>query len=92
MIAAEVLALVALLFGGAVAVKVIWSWLTVASHRDQERARRKDRMRDELILTLKSRDYRQLDDFIVVWADEVDTNTLKHIKAIRDGLFVDSNA
>jgi hypothetical protein len=54
--------------------------------------RRRDTMRDDLRKALASRDYRQLDDFLVLWGGEMDAETRAHVQDRRNGMFIESDA
>jgi hypothetical protein len=48
-------------------------------------------MQDDLHSALRSRDYRQLDDFMVMWADRVPEEIKKHIQQRRDELYIEAD-
>lgn len=96
MVAAEVIALIALLFGGAAGLRAVWSWTRRSAERGEREERRHDQMQQDLRSALASRDYRLLDDFMVTWAAELNADddarvVLEHVKRRRDELYVDSN-
>ena len=91
MVAAEVIALVALLFGGAAGLKAVWAWSRRASEARSREELKLDQMQQDLRAALESRDYRRLDDFAVTWADYASARVMEHVKQRRDELFVDSN-
>jgi|HubBroStandDraft_2_1064218.scaffolds.fasta_scaffold1218570_1 hypothetical protein len=92
MAAAEILALVALLFGGGMGVRALVSWLHRADAHDVERLRRDHQMRTDLRDALRSGDHRRLDDFLVMWGSEIDAPTLKHLEQRRDELYIEADA
>lgn len=91
MIAAELLALVGLLMGGGIGVTAILAWANGSSHRQRAEQAKADERARTLELALKSRDHRQLDDWLLVHGDEVSKDLRKHIELRRDELYIDSN-
>jgi hypothetical protein len=91
MIAGEFIALVALLIGGGLSSKLIWSWIRRSDERSKVDAKLRFQMMESLTKALHSKDYRQLDDFMVLWLKDADPELLKYVKVRRDEMFVDSN-
>lgn len=65
-----------------------------AKKSDAEQARaqaRADKRQQELRDALRSRDYRKLDDFMLLYANELDESVKKQIQIRRDELYVEAN-
>lgn len=81
----EGLVLAALLFGGVWGVVHLFKGINVVL---TNRATRRFEMRDDLRKALQSRDRHQLEDFLLMWSNYIDTTTRKHVEARRDELFI----
>jgi hypothetical protein len=89
MVAADVIALVVILgFFGLGGKSMLSAWKQ-AGDRAARRRKQEDARRDDLRAALGSHDYRKLDDFIVLWGDQIDLPTREHIKERRDELFLE---
>ncbi len=91
MLVGEVLALIGLIFGGTIGLRAVFAWSQRLAERDKERRGRTVLMLNDLRTALGSRDYRQIDDFIMMWGIEVDPSALICIKHRRDELYIESN-
>ena len=91
MIAAEFIALVALLFGGGIGLSAVVSWIRRADANAHEDQRQVAQMREDLRSALRSRDYRRLDDFMVMWSDRIDPAARKHLELRRDELYIEAD-
>ena len=89
MLAIELLALVLLLGAGAIGIKLAWAAVRAAGERAEERRARRRDMGVDLRAALAVRDYRRLDDFVVVWGSTVDKKTLAHVQCRRAELYVE---
>lgn len=91
MIGAEILVLVALLFGGAMGFKSVFSWAGRKAERDNDAAKMTVQMHLDLVEAVKSHDHMKLDDFILLWGDKVEKATLDAIKQRRDDIYIESD-
>ena len=85
----EILVVLALTGGGA---SVAWGSIRGLDLRGRRKAARRAQMQDDLRSALQSADYRKLDDFMLVWADDVSEGHMKLIQSRRDALYVDANS
>lgn len=91
MIFAELLALVALLSGIGISGKLVWEWIRSSDEKGRAERLRDVAMQDDLRTALLSRDYRRLDDFLVMWADRVPKEIKKHVEQRRDELYIEND-
>lgn len=85
MIFAEVLALLALAGGSAFTI------IGLARHSTNSRMRERQ-MQDDLRAALQSKDYRRLEDWLILYADTASSEMKKHVQQRRDELYVEANA
>ena len=48
-------------------------------------------MHDDLRKALQSHDYRQLDDWLVLYGDKISSDLKKHVDIRRDELYIEKN-
>ena len=84
MVVGELLILIAILTGGGLGLKAL-SGLFKTS-RDTKAA-----MRGDLRKSLLSHDYKDLDDFLMVWGDRLDAKVVERVKARRDELWIEND-
>jgi hypothetical protein len=58
--------------------------------RHNRRSERNNRMHEDLRKALQSHDYKQLDDFLVLWGDDIESSTKAHVQARRDELYIEA--
>lgn len=92
MIAADLLAIIVVLGLLGLGGKSLFSALHSGEKKRHHKEAEQEKMREDLRAALASKDYRKLDDFMVVWANVVDPDVMKHIKERRDELYIESNA
>jgi hypothetical protein len=80
MVVADVIALFVVLGLFGLGGKTIFSVLNQARMRHQERVVDHDRMRNELRAALNSGDYKQLENFLVIWGDDLHNDMRDIIK------------
>ena len=92
MIFGEIVALLAVLGASGFGISAIVAY---AKKADAERAKQlahDDKRNVDLRIALKSRDYRQLDDWLIIYRSEITNETLlKQIQIRRDELYVEAN-
>jgi hypothetical protein len=91
MIFAEIVTLLAVLGASGVGVSAILAHARRAAADRQARRVRADRCQDDLRSALESRDYRRLDDFMLLYASELSDGEKKQILIRRDELYVEAN-
>ena len=92
MLAAEFIALVALLGGLVILIRVVWAALQRSAEHAEDKRRRRWEMQQDLKEALRSQDHKRLDDFMVVWGSEVDVVTARHVEARRAELYVEDDS
>ena len=90
MIFAEVLALLGVAVFGVLGLNGISAWMRSSRSKATEDSRFLQKMQEDLRDALKSRDYRRLEDWMVIYADHVTSETRKHVSARRDELYIDT--
>lgn len=91
MIFGEIVALLAVLGVSGFGISALVAY---AKRMDADQARaqtRSDKRQQELREALRSRDYRKLDDFMLLYAGELDEGVRKQIQIRRDELYVETN-
>ena len=91
MIFAEFMALVAILGGGGIGLSFLVSWAKRADARAFRLDRRREEQSNDLRDALASRDYRQLEDWLVLYGSDVADDVKKHVKERRDELYNEKN-
>jgi hypothetical protein len=91
MLVGELLVLLALVTAGGVGIRFAMATVTMSRDRRAAKEKRHAQMRADLGRALLTRDYRQLDDFMLLWGDEVDAKVAAHVKERRDELYVEDN-
>jgi hypothetical protein len=87
----EIVALLAVLGASGFGISALVAY---AKKADAEQARREAhevKRQQELRDALKSRDYRKLDDYMLLYAKELSSDEKKHIQIRRDELYVEAN-
>ena len=92
MVVADLIALVMVMGGLGMAGKWLFSAIRSGDEKRHRNEVEQEKMREDLRAALASKDYRKLDDFMVVWANVVDPGAMKHIKERRDELYVEDNS
>jgi len=90
MIIAEFVALVAVLITGGIGTSFVISLVRRLNHEGDRKVLRAEKMIDDLSLALRSHDYRQLDDWLVLYAD-ADGPVRAYVKIRRDELYIECN-
>lgn len=91
MLVAEFLVLLAILGGAGIGVTAAAGALKGAREKRVAHEKEMDQMHADLRTALRSRDHRQLDDFLVMWEDRLDPPVAAHIKTRRDELYIDND-
>lgn len=84
MIAGELLILLGIIAGSGIGIKALYG----AFARSKESS---SSMRKDLGDALASRDFKKLDDFLILWGDKLDGEHRKLIQIRRDSLYVDED-
>lgn len=84
MIAGELLILLGIIAGSGIGIKALYGILS----RSRESS---SSMRKDLGDALASRDFKKLDDFLILWGDKLDGEHRKLIQIRRDSLYVDED-
>lgn len=84
MLAGEVLILLGIIAGSGIGIKALYG----AFARSKESS---SNMRKDLGDALASRDFKKLDDFLILWGDKIDGEHRKLIQIRRDSLYVDED-
>ena len=92
MIFAEFVALIAILTGGGIGVAAFKGWMHDAKIKHAAERQRAAQRQEDLRAALSSNDYRKLDDFVIVWASELDSRVLEYIRQRRDELYIEENS
>lgn len=91
MIFGEIVALLAVLGASGFGISALVAYAKKAD-ADQARAQaRADKRQQDLRDALRSRDYRKLDDFLLLYANELSNVEKKQILIRRDELYVEAN-
>jgi len=90
MIVAEVIALVAVLITGGIGTSFVVSLIRRLNREGDRKLARAEKMVDDLGVALRSYDYRQLDDWLVLYP-EADLSMRAHVKIRRDELYIEHN-
>lgn len=90
MILAELVALIAVLIVGAIGTSFVISLIRHLNRDGDRKIARAEKMIDDLGDALRSHDYRQLDDWLVMYGD-ADGATRAHVKIRRDELYIENN-
>lgn len=91
MIFGEIVALLAVLGVSGFGISAIFAYVKKADADQVRNQARADRRQQELRDALKSRDYRKLDDYMLLYSAELDESVRKQIQLRRDELFVEAN-
>ncbi len=91
MIFAEVVALVAFLITGGIGASFVVSLVRRMNVEGDRKVARSAKMLDDLAVALHSHDHRQLDDWLVIYADDASSGVVTQVKARRDELFIEKN-
>lgn len=91
MIVAEFLALLGLLGAGALGASAVVAWVKRMNADADKEIEHAERMHDDLRKALQSHDYRQLDDWLVLYGDKVSPDLKKHVDNRRDELYIEKN-
>lgn len=91
MIFAEFLALIGILGAGGLGITAIVQWAKRSSAEAEEQHKRDERMHDDLRAALKARDYRLLDDWLVLYGERISGDLKKHVELRRDELYIEKN-
>ncbi len=91
MIFAEILALLGLSGGLSVLVIGVTSSIRRNAAEEQKKQQRLDRMHEDLKAALKTREHARLDDWLVVYADIMDSGVAEQVKIRRDELYIEKN-
>jgi hypothetical protein len=83
--------IIALLGASGVGISAIVAWARKADREGKERKRFRDQMHRDLRDALASRDYRKLDDWLVIYVDELTPEVRKHVELRRDELYIEKN-
>ncbi len=91
MILAEIIALLALLGASGIGVTAVISWARRSDADSKDRKRFKAQMQQDLRDALSSRDYKRLDDWMLIYADEMSPAMRKQLEQRRDELFIEAD-
>lgn len=91
MIFGEIVALLAVLGASGFGISALVAYAKKADADQARKQARADKRQQELRDALKSRDYRKLDDYMLLYAGELDEGVQKQIQIRRDELYVESN-
>lgn len=88
MIFAEIIVLLGLL--GALGT-IAWTGGEWVRKNDKVRLKRVDQRAQDLREALASRDYHKLDDWLIIYADDMPENVKNHVMIRRDELYLEKN-
>lgn len=91
MIFAEIVTLLAVLGASGFGISALVAYAKKADAEQARKQARSDKRQQELRDALKSRDYRKLDDFMLLYASELSDGEKKQILIRRDELYVETN-
>jgi len=91
MIFGEIVALLAVLGASGFGISALIAFASKSEAERKQRDARSDKRQQELRDALKSQDYRKLDDYMLLYAGEIDEGVRKQIQIRRDELYVESN-
>lgn len=91
MIFGEIVALLAVLGASGFGISALVAYAKKADAEQARKQARSDKRQQELRDALKSRDYRKLDDFMLLYASELSDGEKKQILIRRDELYVETN-
>jgi len=90
MIFVEFITLIAVLIVGAIGTSFIVSLIRRLNHEGDRKIARAEKMIADLSLSLRSHDYRQLDDWLIVY-EEASVSMRAHVKIRRDEFYIENN-
>jgi hypothetical protein len=90
MIFAEFLVLVGILTAGGMGMYALYNIAHINSRQDNAKLVRFNKMLADLDNALQKRDYRLLDDWLVVYSDVATESMKKHVSIRRDELYIES--
>ena len=91
MLFAEFLALLAILGGGGLGITALVSWGRAAEVKRKATEKKSEEMHKDLRAALKARDYKLLEDWLVLYGDYISTDLRKHVELRKDELFIEKN-
>jgi hypothetical protein len=90
MVAADIAALLLVVGLLGLGGKSLLSSLEMFKGKRERREKDDEQMRQDLRAALQSKDYRKLDDFLVLWGTRADTQMRKHVQVRRDEMYIET--
>lgn len=87
----EFIALLGVIAGTGLGISALRSWQKTSGAEQEFQSDQTTKKFDDLTKALASRDYRQLEDWLVIYADRSTEKEREHVKTRRDELFIESN-
>lgn len=91
MLFGELLILLALVSGGLLGTPLVLSWAKSVRWERASKRERYIKMQQDLRDALASKDYRKIDDWLLVYADDVTPKVKEQAERRRNELYVESN-
>ena len=79
MVVAEFLALLGLLGAGGLGISAVIAWVKRMNANADKEIEHAEQMHDDLRRALQSHDHRQIDDWLVLYGDNVSSDLKKHV-------------